>query len=166
MMNTACIDNHILIWGVRKQATPGQDKMIERAELFLEYCDAAKTRIIVPAIVIGEFLVKTPPEKHEEISTVLDKRFRIAPYDAITAASAARILQEYKASGVKSSHTNRDVLKADIQILATAITRKCDVLYTHDEGLTALAERYIKVCKMPESLGKQTLMFPEASSLE
>ena len=165
-MNTACIDNHILIWGVRKEATPGQDMMIERAELFLEYCDAAKIKILVPTIVVGEFLVKTPQEKHEEISAVLEKRFRIAPYDAITAACAARILQEYKTSGMKATHTNRDVLKADIQILATAITRKCNVLYTHDDGLTALAGRYIKVCKMPDSLCRQTQMFPEAGSLE
>ena len=38
-MSSACIDNHILIWGIRKEATPGQEPMILRAEFFLKYLE-------------------------------------------------------------------------------------------------------------------------------
>ena len=158
-MSTACLDNHILIWGIRQEATLGQESMILRAELFLKHLEETKTAVIVPSIVIGEFLVKVAIEKHEEVQAELEKRFRIVPYDAAAAACAARIFQEQKASKTVVENTPRDVLKADIQILATAITRKVGTLYTHDGPLTKLAEKYLTVKQMPEGLGKQTEMF-------
>ena len=85
-MSSACIDNHILIWGIRKEATPGQEPMILRAELFLKYLEDAKTTVIVPSVVIGEFLVKVPVARHQEVQAVLEKRFQIVPYDAVAAA--------------------------------------------------------------------------------
>jgi|SRR6185503_3832815 len=153
-MSAACIDNHILIWGIRKEATPGQESMILRAELFLEFLAAQKTRIMVPAVVLGEFLVKVPADKHLDVQTVFQKRFQVVPYDNLAASLAARIQQEHR-GGASHSNTSRDVLKADIQILATAVTRKAAVLYTHDEDLTKLASRYLRVSQMPEGLAKQ-----------
>ena len=157
-MSSACIDNHILIWGIRKEATPGQEPMILRAELFLKYLEESKTTVVVPSVVIGEFLVKVPVEKHQEVQDVLEKRFQIVPYDAVAAACAARIFQEHKTSGANRGNVSRDILKADIQILATAVTRKIGKLYTHDGDLAKLAEKYLPVSQMPEGLGKQTVM--------
>jgi predicted nucleic acid-binding protein len=154
-MSSACLDNHILIWGIRKEATPGQEPMILRAELFLKYLEKAETVVVVPSVVIGEFLVKVPAEKHQEVQAVLEKRFQIVPYDGAAAACAAKIFQEHKNSGVSRGSTSRDILKADIQILATAITRKVGRLYTHDGELAKLAEKYLPVGQMPEGLAKQ-----------
>src|SRR5215831_15530938 len=109
-MSTACLDNHILIWGIRQEATLGQESMILRAELFLKHLEETKTAVIVPSIVIGEFLVKVAIEKHEEVQAELEKRFRIVPYDAAAAACAARIFQEQKASKTVVENTPRDVL--------------------------------------------------------
>jgi predicted nucleic acid-binding protein len=155
-MSSVCIDNHILIWGIRKEATPGQEPMILRAELFLKCLDESKITVFVPAVVIGEFLVKVPEGKHQEVQAVLEKRFQIVPYDAAAAACAAKIFQEHKNSGSSRGIISRDILKADIQILATAVTRKVGKLYTHDEGLAKLAEKYLPVSQMPEGLAKQT----------
>lgn len=155
-MSSVCIDNHILIWGIRKEATPGQEPMILRAELFLKYLDESKTTVIVPAVVIGEFLVKVPEEKHQEVQAVLEKRFQIVPYDALAAGCAAKIFREHKNSGSSRGTVSRDILKADIQILATAVTRKVGKLYTHDGDLAKLAEKYLTVSQMPEGLAKQT----------
>ena len=132
-MNSACIDNHILIWGIRKEATPGQEPMILRAELFLKYLEEVNITVIVPSVVIGEFLVKVPVEKHQEVQGVLEKRFQIVPYDAAAAACAAKIFQEQKHSGASKGNFTRDILKADIQILATAVTRKIGSA-VHTEG--------------------------------
>ena len=112
--------------------------------------------MVVPSVVIGEFLVKVPVEKHQEVQAVLEKRFQIVPYDAVAAACAARIFQEHKNSGASRGNVPRDILKADIQILATAVTRKVVKLYTHDGDLAKLAEKYLPVSQMPEGLAKQT----------
>jgi len=154
-MSAVCIDNHILIWGVRKKATPGQEGMILRAELFLDLLEERKVRIMVPAVVQGEFLVRVPADKHQEVLAVFEKRFQVVPYDSVAASWAAKIYQKHKVSGTSHSNANRDVLKADIQILATAVTRKASVLYTHDEDLTKLASPYLRVSQLPEGLAKQ-----------
>jgi hypothetical protein len=51
--------------------------MILRAELFLKYLEKAETTVVVPSVVIGEFLVKVPAEKHQEVQAVLERRFQI-----------------------------------------------------------------------------------------
>jgi len=61
--------------------------------------EESETSVIVPSVVIGEFLVKVPADKHQEVQAVLERRFQIVPYDAIAAACAAKIFQEHKASG-------------------------------------------------------------------
>jgi hypothetical protein len=91
-----------------------------------------------------------------EVQAVLEKRFKIVPYDAAAAACAAKIFQEHKSAGAGKGSLSRDILKADIQILATAVTRKVGKLYTHDEGLAKLAEKYLPVGQMPEGLAKQS----------
>ena len=47
-------------------------------------------------------------------------------------------------------------MKADIQILATAVTRRVGRLYTHDGELAKLGESYLPVSEMPVGLGKQS----------
>lgn len=153
-MTLVCIDNHILIWGIRKEATPGQEPMIARAEAFIDYLEKKKTRVIVPSVVVGEFLARTPVEIHEKVVAVLERRFQVPPFDAAAAACAASLFQKHQGS---KSNYGRAILKADIQILATAITRKARILYTHDEELAKIAQAYLRVEKMPEFARQEEL---------
>lgn len=59
-MKLACIDNHILIWGVRKHATPGQEAMLDMTAAFLAWLDRQKIKVVVPAPVLYEFLNNSP----------------------------------------------------------------------------------------------------------
>ena len=65
MMGIVCIDTHIVIWGIKKQATKGQENMISRAESFLNWLDENKKKIIIPVPVISELLVPVPNEAIE-----------------------------------------------------------------------------------------------------
>lgn len=38
-MNLVCFDTHIIIWGIKKQATPGQEGNIEKAKDLIEMCE-------------------------------------------------------------------------------------------------------------------------------
>lgn len=75
-----CIDTHILIWGVKRQAEPNQQQLIERAEHFLEKCKSDGTRIILPSLVLGEVLAGTLPADTGALAKAIEKRFMVVPY--------------------------------------------------------------------------------------
>lgn len=71
-MKRVCLDNHILIWGVRGYATPGQEDRVERArDLFVEL-DESDAQVIVPAVVVAEFLAGVPRARHQDLLEVRD----------------------------------------------------------------------------------------------
>ena len=132
-MKTVCIDTQILIWGVRKQSTAGQEAMISRAEVFFEFLEKSNARVIIPSVCVGEFLTGIPEEKQAAVLDTLQGKFRIVDFDPVAAALAAKFWQDRKQILSPGSSASRDVIKADFQILATAVTRKASILYTHDD---------------------------------
>lgn len=102
-MSLVCIDNHILIWGIRKTATPGQEAMIERTAQLLEYLDEQKTQVIVPAPVIAEFLVGADEHDHTRILQTLQQRFIVAPFDTLAALATARVRRKNRQIGLEAS---------------------------------------------------------------
>lgn len=158
-MKTVCIDTQILIWGVRKQATAGQESMIHRAEIFFEYLEKSNARVILPSVSVGEFLTGVPEEKQPAVLETLQERFRIVDFDPVAAALAAKFWQDRKQLVAPGSTASRDVIKADFQILATAVTRKASILYTHDDELLKMKQSRITVSKMPEGLAQQEDLF-------
>lgn len=154
-MNLPCIDNHILIWGVRQKATLGQEPMILRAISFLSKLSEQRTRVMIPAVVAGEFLVGTGAENIQTVHEVLSKSFMIVPYDLAAAACAAKIRRSLKLDDLKAEFLDlrRCEITIDCQILATAITRNASVLYTHDKkliGMAKMAKVGIEVCNIPD----------------
>ena len=162
-MKRVCLDNHILIWGVRGYATPGQEDRVERArDLFVEL-DESDAQVIVPSVVVAEFLAGVPRARHQDLLDVLNRRFQIPPFDTRTAALAAEIWRE---AATRNPHLKEQVqelfpgtekakIKADMMILATALVRKADVLYTHDGPLRKVAEERIEVRDLPPQRPKQ-----------
>lgn len=53
-MKKVCLDNHILIWGVRGVATPGQEDHVERARQLCEDLDQSDSRVMIPSVVVAE----------------------------------------------------------------------------------------------------------------
>lgn len=162
-----CFDNHILIWGIRGEATPGQEEMIRRTRLLLEYLEEKNANIIIPSVVVGEFIVKVPKENHQKVMSVLEKRFQIAPYDTAAALIAAEIWIDKNKGSIGINHelrqglqdTSRIKLKDDCKIVATAVKFKAECIYSEDEGVKKFAEGRIKVCEVPRNLMKQEDLF-------
>ena len=162
-MKRVCLDNHILIWGVRGMSTPGQEQEIERAKQLFEDLDQSDARVMIPSVVVAEFLAGVPKPQHGNLLDVLNRRFQIPPFDTRTAALAAELWREaaernpHLKDQVKEAFpgTEKAKIKADIMILATALARNADILYTHDGPLAKVAEGRIDVSELPPLRPKQ-----------
>jgi predicted nucleic acid-binding protein len=152
-----CLDNHILIWGIRGISSVGQESMILRAKALLKDLDDENAEVLVPAVVVAEFLTGVPKDQHVELLNVLNRRFQVPPFDVRAAAAAAALFRDF----AERTPTLREQLhaelpeissvkiKADVQILATALARRADLLYTHDRSLIKMAAGLIEVRELP-----------------
>jgi len=163
-MKRVCLDNNVLIWGIRGVSTPGQEGMITRTQALLEDLDEADADVLVPAVVVSEFLAGVPKPQHTGLLEVLNRRFQLPPFDVRTAAVAAGLWRDAAERNphlkdlVKEAFpgTATAKIKADIMILATALVRKADVLYTHDGPLRTIADGLIEVRDLPPPRPKQS----------
>ena len=163
-MKRVCLDNHILIWGIRGISTPGQEGMVNRAQALFEDLDESDADIMVPAVVVSEFLAGAPKPHHSGLLEVLNRRFQLPPFDVRTAAVAAGLWRD---AAERNPHlrevvreafpgTEKAKIKADMMILATALVRKADILYTHDGPLRTIAAELIEVRDLPAPRPKQS----------
>jgi predicted nucleic acid-binding protein len=93
-MAIVCFDTHVLIWGVKNEASSSQQAMIERAIALIQQCTDRKDVVLVPAVVVGEALCNVPAGMQESLFRTLSEQFLIVPYDARAALINARIWQE------------------------------------------------------------------------
>lgn len=159
-----CLDTQIMIWGIKEQATQGQTDMIPRAKRFLVDLDQKGTKVIIPAIIVGELLLRVPPELHLMVLNLFQKGFIVVPFDLQAAAHFARIWQANNDAAViqelsqEDKLTNRQI-KADCMIVATAVAKGVDCIYSHDKGLRKFAKGHIEVKEMPD-IPLQMDLFP------
>lgn len=152
-MQRICVDNHVIVWGIRKYAETDQQDMIPRASHFLEECKKKHIEIIVPSIVLGEFLGGIDRKKRYAAMSLFSSGFVVVPYDAMCALRFAELWEKNKETGVikalRAEGISRQELKADSMILATAIAHKAKAIYSHDDGLTKFANGEIEVLELP-----------------
>jgi predicted nucleic acid-binding protein len=156
-MKRAGLDNHILIWAIRGVAEVGQETMIRRAKLLLEELEKEQADIVIPAVVVSEFLTGVPKPQHTELLRVLSRRFQLPPFDVRAAAVAATIWRDNAEKNPELREQIRETfpgverakIKADIQIIATCVARNVDVLFSHDGPLRTLAKGTIEVRELP-----------------
>lgn len=159
-MALVCIDNHVLVWGIRKTATPGQEGMIERTAQLLEYLDTMRTRVIVPAPVVAEFLTAIDESEHARVLQTLQEKFIIAPFDALAALATARVRRKNRQTRLEATIRAelQDVVRAQVavdhMIVGIAVANKVDLLYTEDAALKRFAEPHVNVAGIP-TLGRQ-----------
>ena len=156
-MALVCVDTNILIWGVKKTATPGQEHMIDRAQRFLAILRVSDNIILVPDIVVGEYLLNIDPSDHRSHVLYLQDEFAIAPYNTLAARHFARIWHANTTSGLLTElkqqdnpYISRRMLRADCMIIATAMAAGASELYSHDPGLRKFAENHIKAFDLPD----------------
>jgi predicted nucleic acid-binding protein len=168
MPRTVCIDSNIVVWGIKKQATKGQEGMIPMAEAFIENLQTEKAILLIPAPVVTEILAPVPVPDHAKLTDLISRIFRVVPVDTIIAMKAAELWhskpdwkQVYQKDGQEGM---RNRFKYDILIAATAIVRNANCIYTHDDRLINLCNGLIPASKIPPiGLSAQTELFNQST---
>jgi predicted nucleic acid-binding protein len=143
------IDTHVLIWGIKKESSTSQGFMIERTINFLHWLQNEQQKIIIPAPVLGEFLMRIPPEDHLRVSSEIQKKFMVLPYDAAAASWYAQIWQKNKNNGLPAGNIGREEMKTDSAIVAIAVANKAKILYSEDIGVRKFAKGFIETRDIP-----------------
>lgn len=147
-----CIDANIIVWGIKKQATEGQEEMIARAEQFFSRADEYEDTILIPTIVLAEILASEPPQIRAKYIEILSKNFILLPFNEMAALKYAELLFN-RFDDIKniatSVNASRQRMKADHMIVATAIVNNANAIYSTDNGLKAFAEGFIDVRDLP-----------------
>lgn len=160
-MELVCLDTHILIWGIKEEAEPGQEDMIPKAKSFLKWLEDNKAKVFVPAVVVAELLMRVPPEEHGRMLDFFRRNFITPPFDTVAASCFAKIWQKKASNDIikklkKDLSITREKMKIDFQIVAIAVTRRASCIYSYDPGMLKFAEGFIPVEKIPdEALAKQ-----------
>lgn len=152
-MNLVCLDNHILIWAIKEESTTGQEKIKQAKYLFTQFKENSIS-VILPALVIAEFLMPVPVNEHTIIINLFDTHFVIAPFDTAAASKFSEIWQVKKDRGVLKkiieSGKTKNEMRIDNLIVATAVVKKAEAIYSEDDGLKAFAQDFIQVLPLPE----------------
>lgn len=140
------VDTNVLVWGMRKKGP--QDKVRHARYLFTEL-EYAKAQIIIPSIVVAEYLAPISPRDRGTVVAAMSERFRIEPFDVKDAVTAAELWDLGKA-GRQMQHSNaRTTLRADTLIVATAKNHGATEFYTEDDDCYAMAEKIMKAKRLP-----------------
>jgi len=140
----------VLIWGIQKKARKGQEAMIEKASRYIESLDAREI-VMVPTVALSEYLTGyLDKADREEQQAIISRRFFVAGFDAPAAASAAEIMVSTAANSMKGVGERR-LVKADAQIIGTAIQHGASIIITgNKEEFEKLAGGKIEVSDIPE----------------
>lgn len=152
-MPLVCFDTNVLIWGIKNEAHPSQQDMIEKANALILQCHEKRDTVLIPAIVVAEMLCNAPRNTHSNFYQILNSNFIIVPYDARVALVHAQIWQEREALRLefRSQNISRQASRADFQIAAIAVANSCNTLYTEDGPLYRIVERYLEVKKVSDT---------------
>ncbi|AKA35636.1 type II toxin-antitoxin system VapC family toxin [Flagellimonas lutaonensis] len=154
-MKIVCLDTHILIWGIKKQYSVGQEDKVELAGRFLDFLEEEKILVYIPVPIISELLAPVDPSDYNAFLEVIHKRFRVIPVDEIAAIECAKIwhskkddeeLKKYR----EENGITRERMKFDFQIAAVAITRNCECIYSEDPHIKKFVGDLIDVNNIPE----------------
>jgi predicted nucleic acid-binding protein len=149
-MKVVSLDTHILIWGIKEDAEPGQEHMIQLAKNLLAKLDEEKVIIIIPSIVLGEFLMRVPKNEHAQYLKKLEKRFIIASFDVKASSCFADLWLNKKKIRKEDPTCTRDHLKADMMIAAIAITAGSELIYSCDDHISKAAGDALKCSDVPK----------------
>ena len=135
-----CIDTETLIWGIQKRANPKERReiMVPKAEYFFsEYTEKNGLTLLIPTIVLGEYLVKVS-DKDEDVLHAFLEKCRIAPYDYPASKIAAQIWSKKDPMKDELEGT-RHCISADCKILAIAKAQGASAIYTDHSDIIKLA---------------------------
>ncbi|MEM6263512.1 MAG: PIN domain-containing protein [Bacteroidota bacterium] len=152
--DVVCIDANVLVWGIKSQSSKGQEDKISQARAFLEKLDTEQKKVIVPAPVIGEILVRCTNEERKKFLKEIASRFRIVPFDTQAAVTFSATFKQTLEDQIAKEHrkryqTPRGKMKFDLQIISIALVQGASVIYSNDPDISTFAGTLIPVKGIP-----------------
>lgn len=164
-----CIDTQICVWGIKRQASKGQEEMIQRAEQFFDWVDTNKHQILIPSIVIAEMLSGEPVENHPKFMEIIESNFMVAQFDTRAASRYAQIMsikfEDLKRLAIDNG-IRREKMKLDQLIMVCALVNGASSIYTNDSGLKNFSDGLIDVKELPPLLAKQADLFSNTEGIK
>ncbi|MFD3000112.1 hypothetical protein ACFS7Z_07055 [Pontibacter toksunensis] len=170
MSRLVMIDSQLFIWGIKGQASLGQEDKIQTSKRFIDWLSIHDCKILLPAPLMAELLSGVPPDEQRAVKDFFDKRFRVAPFDTLAAEVCAELLYDsYNDEDLKAFRKEHKVLKSSIKydcmLVAIAITNRVEVIYSVDKDLKRYANDRIHVMEPPHmptqsEIGQQLSIFP------
>ena len=146
-MSFVCLDTNVLIWGIKRQASAAQAEMIPRTRRFLDSLHKQQIRAVVPAVVVAELLMPLPLEEHNNFVADMSQQFIVPPFDSLVASFLAKVWQAKKGQ----RDIQRNEIKYDSMVIATALALKASCIYSHDPNLRTVADGLIECRDIPET---------------
>lgn len=132
------IDTGILIWGIRQHLQSGREDLVPRCKRLIQRI--SDEPILVSAVSLAEYLTGMPGELRGPQYDLINEHFVVRPFGAKAASIAASI---YDKSLMEQAKTETGLvagyIKADLQILATAIAEGAHTIYADDGSFKTLA---------------------------
>jgi predicted nucleic acid-binding protein len=146
------VDTNVLMWGVRGEPDSSGRQMVERCAALFQDLSEQRAKVMVPSIVLAEFLQGQDIESQRQLRAIIGKRFFVAPFDAQAAGIAAELYatSNYKQIQADCNNVYAASLKADYKVVATAIAHGATKLYADDTQISAIAHGRILVVAVPE----------------
>lgn len=174
-MTLVCLDTCIVILGVLKEKSdPDQQILVDRSTALLKLIEKNRDSVVLPSIVVGQFLVHISREEHGEVLARLDRNWMIADFDIRAARQFAQMrhgrstAEDLKELQKTNPSATRQELFADTMIAATAIVNGATKVYTRDKGFVTMAKHYkcikvINLDNMTFPLEQVDMNLPEAN---
>ena len=157
-----CLDTHVIIWGIKGEASQGQEEMVQRAKSYIRHQEEQDVDLMVPAPVVAEAMIRGDVDQLRTIRTIVERSFFIAAFDSPAAflaaelergRGAAKLLEEGKAP--------RGHIRIDAQIAAIAIVQNAEAIVSHDPHMRTVAQNRIPVIELPDIPEQGSLQFPQ-----
>lgn len=144
------IDSMVLIYaGIVPSANSAVDKELRISAKMLLHMHQADA-IVLPTIAISELLVPVDISRHGLLIAKLSEMFICRAFDLHAASIAADLWAKHKRLPPNDQYKQRQVLRADSMIVASAKAAGADVFYTHDKKFRALAGLVMKAKDLPK----------------
>ncbi len=139
MKALVCIDTQTLVYAIQQEGDP---ELRERARWLFQDLDEQGVGVMLPALVLAEYLIKVPAAARPDVVHRLSTRFDfIAPFDARCVVLAAELEEGGRDLRRVGEPGSRRALRADAVIVATAKTHGAAAFHSHDTAARELARR-------------------------
>jgi predicted nucleic acid-binding protein len=121
-----------LIWGIRGEATAGQEHQIETTKRYIKIIKKQKGQIMITTPALSEYLIGANETEQKELE-ILQRGFLIANLDVNSARLAAELQRDRIRELKEESQISKVCIKVDALIVAISITNHASKIFTHDK---------------------------------